>query len=236
MKGGSAVVGQGRPGRVELAADVGPGKAYGTLVAAPVGFKPADQEQATIDPKAVGAQSWSAVVGQGPPGSAELAANLGPEKAHRTPVAAPGGFKPADQVEVTIDPKAVGGQGWSAVVGQGRPGSAELAADVGPEKAHRTPVAAPGGFKPADQVQVTIDPKAVGVQSWSAVVGQGRPRCVELAANLGPEKAYGAFVAAPGGFKPADQEQVTIDLNAVGIKGGAGGVSADSRAADSTPV
>ena len=131
VKGGAGVVAQGRPGAVELAADVGAEQADRAVLAGAGGGEPAGEEHALADLQAVGDQGGAGVVAQGRPGAVELAADVGAEQADRAVLAGAGGGEPAAEVHVLADLQAVGVQGGAGVVAQGRPVTVEVAADVG---------------------------------------------------------------------------------------------------------
>ena len=119
------------------------------------------------------------------------------------------------QKHVLADLQAVGDQGRAGVVAQLRPGTVELAADVGAEQADRAAVAAAGGGEPAGQEHVLVDLQAVREQGGAGVVAQLRPAAVELAADVGAGQADRAEAAAAGSGEPAAEVHVLVDLQAV---------------------
>lgn len=65
------------------------------------------------------------------------------------------------------------------------------------------------------------DVQAEGVQGRAGVVAQGRPGPVEVAADVGPHQPDRAVAAAAGGGEPVAEKHGLIDLQAVGVQGGA---------------
>src|SRR5205823_11298041 len=82
-----------------------------------------------------------------------------------------------------------------------------------------------GGGEPAGEVHALADLQAVGVQGGAGVVTQIRPGAVEVAADVGADQVDRPVAAAAGGGEPVAEEHGLIDLQAVGVQGGAGVVA-----------
>ena len=155
VQGGAGVVAQLRPVAVELAADVGAEQTDCAVAAATDGGEPFAQEHALADLQAVRGQGRAGVVAQLRPGAVEIAADMGAEQANRAMVAATGSGEPFAQEHALANLQALGGQGRAGVVAQLRPGTVEVAADVG---------------------AVQVDRAGARVSDYSCP-GQGRARC-----------------------------------------------------------
>ena len=85
--------------------------------------------------------------------------------------------------------RPVRAQGRAGVVAQARPGTGELAADVGTGQADRAASPLPVAVNPPAQEHALADLQAVGVQGGAGVVAQVRPVAVEAAADVGTDQA-----------------------------------------------
>ena len=92
---------------------------------------------------------------------------------------------------------------------------------MGADQVDRAIAAAAVGGEPVAEKHALIDLQAVGVQGGAGFVAQARPVTFEAAADVGAGQADRAITAAAGGSEPAGQEHVLIDLQAVGVQGGA---------------
>jgi hypothetical protein len=84
--------------------------------------------------------------------------------------AATGSGEPVAQNHGLIDLEAVGVQGGTGIVAQGRPGAVEVAADAGAGQADRAIFASARSGKPAAHQHVLIDLQAVRVHGGAGVV------------------------------------------------------------------
>src|SRR5206468_2535780 len=135
--------------------------------------------------------------------------------------AAAGSGEPAAEVHVLVDLQAVGGQGRAGTVAEACSAAVELA-DVGAAQADRADLARAGGGEPTGEEHPLADLQAVGDQGGAGVAVQARPVSAEVAADAGARQADRAVLAGAGGGEPAVEIHVLANLEAVGVKGGAG--------------
>jgi hypothetical protein len=84
VQGGAGIVAQGRPGAIEVPADVGASEANRAVFAAAGGGEPVTEKHVLIDLQAMGDQGGAGIIAQIRPGAVEVAADVGATQVDHT--------------------------------------------------------------------------------------------------------------------------------------------------------